>query len=68
MDKTCESCQWWEDAGLVAQTKSSVLHGSEKGSLVELGYCEPLIGPMNHGWKGLTASDYTCGEWQEKPE
>lgn len=69
---TCETCKWWTDAGLVAQTKSSVLHGSTKGSLVELGYCEvpardhvPPTPPVNHG---LTASDYSCGEHIPKVE
>ncbi|KKN48330.1 hypothetical protein LCGC14_0653650 [marine sediment metagenome] len=51
MDKICELCQWWERRMLVLDEFT--------GTTVSLGHCATrIIG-------GLTAEDYTCGQWGE---
>lgn len=55
--KTCKSCQWWDYWGGVLMTDDEPRH---------LGYCEPSGTQVQ--WKGLVASDYTCGEWDEKSD
>ena len=65
MDKTCETCRWWKESDLRAP--------STKVMEVKLGYCEPVIplgveGTYVRTARGLTASDYSCGEHKERPD
>ena len=54
----CKTCKWWKErfyvrANCIDSVGTAVLH---------LGYCEPINPECTGMWKGLTASDYSCGE------
>ena len=70
-DKTCGNCRWWKDARLMVQTQD--IETDENGYVTAnakaLGYCEPETPLGDDSMRvrhcGLTAEDYSCGEWCE---
>jgi hypothetical protein len=65
--ETCSNCRWWKDAELVARISKSV--AALPARYVPLGYCGPWVGSAVTGRNehhGLTAEDYSCGEWKER--
>ena len=65
--KRCENCRWWTDAKLSAQGQDIEVdsNGYVSGATHKsLGYCKPA--PPRVRWKGLVASDYSCGEHAPK--
>ena len=70
-DRTCENCHWWKDAKLTAQMQDieTDRDGYVTANAKALGYCEPetTLGDDSVRIRhcGLTAEDYSCGEWLE---
>ena len=53
-NKICENCRCWKYEGIV-ETPLAI-------PTMKVGRCELYLG------RNLAADDYTCGEWQEKPD
>lgn len=67
---TCKTCKWWD-------RKYKILVDQKIGDWVEraklqltLGYCEPEVRTIRNvvtkKHHGLTDSNYSCGEYEEK--
>lgn len=60
---TCSNCKWWN------QERAVMVQNEFTNMEVVLAYCEPRFIPFRGDtgqWKGLTAENYSCGEWTEK--
>ena len=65
-ERICANCKWWGDPYDVAL----------RNGFVKFGHCEPdrhvgnphPINVVQRHHFGLTAGDYTCGEWREKTD